>query len=377
MKSNLSQRRLRMPSAVLGVALLSGAFLATAAPASAVVVDELHDVTGTVSLLDAVGGSSTAAGLELTIYPPEYSPWTETTDADGEFTFADLEDGDYALEVVNPDSDDYGMEYVEFTVAGGDVVLDPIVLMTYLDEGTMSVSGDSVVGETLTITTGGWPSGVTLSYQWGFSTGQSGGPIDGATAATLTLTKEQIGYMISAFVTAEKTGFAPTTIALFSDEVVSTPKKPAAPAPVTDSDDLASYLAGKGSTPEAQESIGLPAGFLSPSKGYQAELSWFSPDSYVDVYLYSTPVFVGTFPVVDGVVQIDLSADVLSELGAGGHTLVVLGQSSGVVSSVKISLAATLASTGVDPALAFSASGLFLILGAAALFAARRMRSKA
>jgi LPXTG-motif cell wall-anchored protein len=376
MKSILSTRRLRMPSAVLGVTLLTGAFLAAAAPANAI-VDELHDVTGTVSLLDAAGVSSPGAGVELTIYPPEYSPWTDTAEADGSFALLDLEDGDYALEAAHPGSDDYAIELIEFTVDGGDVALDPIVLRTFLEEGTMSVSGDPIVGETLSITTGGWPSGVTLSYEWGFSTGQSGGPLDGATSSTLTVTEDQIGYMLSAFVTAEKAGFAPTTISLFSEEAVSAPKKPAAPAPVADSDDLGSFLAGKGSTSQSQESAGLPAGSLNPAKGYTAEVPWLSADSFVDVYLYSSPVFLGTFPVVGGVVQIDLSADVLSELGAGGHTLVVLGQSSGAVSSVSLSIAAMLASTGVDPVFAFSAAGLFVLLGAASLFAARRMRSRA
>jgi hypothetical protein len=377
MKStNPSRRRLRLPSALLGVAMLSGAMLASAAPASAL-VDELYDVTGTVSVLDAEGATSSAEDLEVFVYPADFS-WTlqENTAADGTFTFTDLADGEYILDLV-PDSDLYGYQSFDFTIAGGDVVLDPILLLTYLDEGTMSVSGDSVVGETLTISTSGWPSGVSLHYHWGFSTGQSGGPIDGATSPTLTLTDDHIGYMISAFVTAEKTGFAPTQISLFSDEFVSTPKKPAAPAPVADSDDLGSYLVGKGSTPQPQESVGLPSGSLSSAKGHQAEVTWWSPDSFVDVYLYSTPVFVGTFPVVGGVVEIDLSADVLSQLGAGGHTLVVLGQSSGAVSSVKISVAATLAATGVDPILAFSASGALLLLGAGALIAARRIRSKA
>jgi hypothetical protein len=377
MKSTLSIRRLRTPSALLGVALLSGAILASAAPASAEVLDELHDVIGTVSLLDATGVATAAEGVEVTIYPPEYSPWVETTAADGSFAFPGLEDGEYSLDVVVPESDEYGYELIEFTIEGGDVVLDPIVLKTYLDEGTMSVSGTPVVGQTLAITTGGWPDGVTLHYGWGYSAGQSGGPIDGATSSTLTLTDDQVGYMISGFVTAEKDGFAPTQISLFSDEIVSAPKKAAAPAPVTNSDDLGSFLVGKGSTPQSQSSVGLPAGSLNPATSQKATVPWMSADSFVDVYLYSTPVFVGTFPVVNGIVQIDLSADVLSELGAGGHTLVMLGQSSGSVSSVAISVAAMLASTGVDPIFAFSASAFFLLLGGAALFAARRMRSKA
>lgn len=387
MHSTKSPSRLkRTLSAGLGIALLGGAFLVGAAPAAAVGMDAaevdaaeadgLYDVTGTVSLLDAAGASSTVEGIEVTIHPPEYSPWTGTTAADGTFSFPDLTDGDYSLDVVHPASEEYGYELVDFTIAGGDLVLDPIVLKTYLDAGTLTVTGDPVVGETLSISTGGWPAGTTLTYGWGYSTGQSGGPIDGATASTLTVAAEHIGYSLGAFVTGAKDGFAPTTVSLFSDETVTAPKQAAAPAPVASSDELGSYLVGKGSTPQPQDSVGLPAGSLNPTKGYEAIVSWLAADSFVDVYLYSSPLFVGTFPVIDGVAQITLSADVLSRLGAGGHTLVVLGQSSGSVSSVDVNVAAVLASTGVEPVVAFSASGLFLLLGALSLLGARRMRSR-
>lgn len=382
-------RRLRMPSALLGVTLLSGAILASAAPAGAEVVEE-YVVSGTVVTLDENGESVPAEGVFVDLYEAPYEDGDPTFDEgetwnDGTYLFEAIPNGDYEIDFYFPDDDSFELQTWEFTVDGADVQLEEIVLereqeappLPELAEGEITVTGDPIVGEVLKITTTGWPDGVTLHYQWGFSTGQSGGPIEGATSPTLTVTKDQIGYMLSAFVTAEKAGFAPTTISLFSDEVVTAPKKPAAPAPVTDSGDLADFLAAKGSTPDRQESVGLPAGSLSPVKDYQAELVWQSPDSYVDVYLYSEPVFVGSFPVVGGVVQIELSADVLSALGGGGHTLVVLGQSSGAVSSVEISLAATLASTGADPVLPFAASGVFLVLGAVSLIAARRMRSKA
>ena len=389
----------RASSAALGVALLCGALMVGAAPASATEAeidgasevdgtvegngaaesedDAYHLVSGTVSLLDAAGSSSTAGGIQVTLRSPYESPSIEATAADGSFSFHSLEDGDYSIGVANPGSDVYAPESVEFTVDGGDVVLDPIVLKTYLAEGTMSVSGDTVVGQTLTITTSGWPAGVTLSYQWGSSGGNYGGPIDGATSSTLTLTDAQFGQMISAFVTAEKTGFAPTTISVFTDGVVSMPKKPAATAPVGSSAGLVAYLAGKGSTPQSAESVGLPAGALNPANGYQGTVSWTAADSFVDVYAYSTPVLVGTFPVVDGVVRFDLSAELLSRLGAGEHTLVILGQSSGAVTSANLSVAAVLAATGVDVVPALSGGALFLLLGALCLVAARRRRARA
>jgi hypothetical protein len=375
MRSTLSTRRLRLPSAVLGVALLSGAFLASAAPANAEVLDPSQDdgytASGTVSLIDAEGAAAPAEGVELTLYPAYSESVTEESAADGTFSFGSLPFGDYVLQAINPDVADAFVQ-VEFTVEEADVALPPIGLLS----GTVELTGEPVVGSTLTAKAAGWPAGTALSYEWGYSFGQGGGGIEGATTNSQKITEDLTGRWVVALVTGKLDGYEPMTYRVTSD-IVTAPKKAAAAPPVANSGDLGSYLVGKGSTPLAQDAAGLPEGSLSPSKDYEATVDWWSGDSYVDVYLYSTPVFVGTFPVVNGVVQISLSADVLSELGAGAHTLVVLGQSSGDVSSVTVSLAAVLASTGVDPIFAFSASGFFLLLGAAALFAARRMRQKA
>lgn len=94
----------------------------------------------------------------------------------------------------------------------------------------------------------------------------------------------------------------------------------------------------------------------------------------MDVYAYSTPVLVGSFPVVDGVAQIILSPKVLGQLDAGAPTLVITGQSSGAVQAVSLSIVATLAETGSNAAAPITASALLLLLGGA-LVAVRRRRS--
>lgn len=240
-----------------------------------------------------------------------------------------------------------------------------------LPAGTVAITGTAAVGQTLTAKTSGWPAGTTLSYQWGFSTGQSGGPIDGATKSTLTLTDDLAGLQISVFVTGSKDGFAPSVASVFGP-TVGVAKKDAAPAPAGDSGGLAVYLKEQGVTPQSQTSAGLPAGDLNPGEDYEAQLDWTAADSYVDVYLYSTPTFVGTFPVVNGVVQITLSAEVLSELESGNHTLVVTGQSSGSVQAVALTVAAMLASTGANAAGPLTAAALLVLLGAALLVVRRR-----
>ncbi|HZK58430.1 MAG TPA: hypothetical protein VFC59_00985, partial [Cryobacterium sp.] len=105
-----------------------------------------------------------------------------------------------------------------------------------------------------------------------------------------------------------------------------------------------------------------------------AKVAWSAADSFVDVYLYSTPTLVGTFPVVNDAAKITLSAAVLDKLAAGSHTLVVIGQSSGSVKSVALVLAASLAATGFDAAAPLGAATLLLLLGAALVLVVRRRR---
>ena len=84
-------------------------------------------------------------------------------------------------------------------------------------------------------------------------------------------------------------------------------------------------------------------------------------DSFVDVYAYSSPVFLGTFPVVNGKVQItgvDLSA-----LAAGGHHLVFVGQTSGTVSVMAVTVVAP------------EAAGILLLLGLGLLIVVARRRA--
>ncbi|WP_185740423.1 beta strand repeat-containing protein [Homoserinimonas aerilata] len=99
-----------------------------------------------------------------------------------------------------------------------------------------------------------------------------------------------------------------------------------------------------GSEPESD------GAFLN-DKAFTASVPWSdaSGDQWVDVWAYSSPVFIGTFPVIDGVLQIT-GAD-LSALGAGDHHLVMVGQTSGTDQVAAISVA-TPTESAVPPAAA-------------------------
>ena len=197
----------------------------------------------------------------------------------------------------------------------------------------------------------------------------------GTDSATYLRPPGDIGYLISLKVIGNVIGSAPSTEVFASPTaVVSTPVKPAAAAPVANSTGIAAYLSSNSVTEQTQTSTGLPAGSLTPDASHTATLDWGIGDSFVDVYAYSTPTFVGTFPVVNGQVQVVLSAAVLSKLGAGAHTLVITGQTSGSIQAVSLSVAASLAATGpANPVLPLTAGSLLVLLGAALVFVRRRL----
>ena len=242
-----------------------------------------------------------------------------------------------------------------------------------LTPGSVTVSGTPAPGSTLTVTTSGWPAGTTFSYEWFWDGGQMGGGIDGATSSTYTVDESVISRLVGVLVTGTKPGFAPASV--MSDRLgpVAAPQKPTAAAPAGDSSGLADYLSSKSATVEAQTSTGLPAGELNPGATYTADLQWAGADSFVDAYLYSSPTLVGTFPVVNGVAQIPLSTSLLGSVGAGSHTLVVMGQSSGTVQAVSVSVAASLAATGSELTGVAGLGLLLLVVGAALLVVRRRL----
>ncbi|MCU1569504.1 MAG: hypothetical protein JWR33_245 [Naasia sp.] len=373
----------------LGVALAAGAAIASPAQAEDLVLDPAtHSVFGYVGIGtdydDVSYDSEIYVGVQSSsdlVGDPVPSTTTSGDGQDfGEFELAGLADGDYTLELYAvDDSVSTDIATVDVTVQGDNAYVDEVVFLApvpplpSIDGASVTVAGVPLVGNTLTGSSTGWPAGTTLTYQWGYSAGQSGGAIDGATSSTLALTDDLNGYQLSFFVTGTLDGYSDTTVSTFMDKWVTQVKKPAADAPAANSGDLVTFLSSKGSTPTAADTVGLPSGGLNPEKDYTASVPWAeAADSYVDVYLYSTPTFLGTFPVIGGVVQIDLSASVLAALEGGSHTLVAVGQTSGGVQSVALTLTPMLASTGFDPVLPLGIAAVLLLLGAALLLLRRR-----
>lgn len=176
--------------------------------------------------------------------------------------------------------------------------------------------------------------------------------------------------------------------------------KPPAPAPVANTDALVGLLADNNvDVAETTAAFVAPQGVdlarLDPTVPLTGAFPWQeSSDDFVDVYAYSTPLFLGTFPVINGQLQLD-GVD-LAALAGGDHHIVFVGQQSKAVSAIAVTVvpaavvvpttapattgttqpAASLAATGFDPAGLWAAGAAFLVLGSAAVFAAVSRRAQ-
>lgn len=244
-------------------------------------------------------------------------------------------------------------------------------------DGTVTLSGTPEAGSTVTAVTSGWPDGTTFEYVWTFSGGNFGGPISDITgvdetASTYVVDEEVLSMWIGVFVTASLSGFDDVYASAYFDDIAYTAELPTGPAPAADSAVLAAFLDDEGVTPLGQEDAGLPAGPLDSTTPATATVWVGAGNSFVDVYAYSTPTVLGTFPVVAGAVEVPLTAETLAALGGGAHTLVLIGQTNGFVAAVSFEVAA-LAATGSDVGLLPIAAGAgALLLGAALVLIRRR-----
>lgn len=325
--------------------------------------------------------------FDVTILDEDGDPFLPTqhiaADDYGYFEFEAIPDGKYTLEADSTDAN-YPTDTAEipFTVAGDNYYdfADPILLAPSpsLTGASVTYTGDLVVGSTLTgsIVTPFAESGVTTTVGWGQGRGESGGEIDGATGNTLVLTEDMVGSTITFVATGKKDGYSPTSVYSSIKGTVTAPKKAAAPAPVANSSELSAYLEAHSAPPVGADIVGLPLAGLNPGKDYTANVAWYSGDSFVDVYAYSTATYIGTFPVVNGAVQVSLTSAQLTALGAGAHTLVAVGQSSGGVNSASFTVTAVLASTGFDPVVPMGAAAALLVLGGGLMVLRRRIAAK-
>lgn len=378
------------PRRVAGISLAAivglGALVVGAAPASALALNT-YSVSG-VATVDVDGRDTVSDELTITLFDSQDREVQHTNASvyGGSFGFGGVLPGTYTAfyELDGKFNAAESERSAPFVITDGDFTL-PAVQLTSLPalDAQVTVTGTAVVGETLTATVGpvtdtaGTPvPNATTSFNWGYGRGQSGDEITGATGLTVVVPEEAVGGTIGYTGYLRAQGFRPTIVSS-NGLLVSAPVKTARSAPVADSSELGAYLDSLYVERAAADTAGLPAK-VEQGKAQVADIEWWGGDSYVDVYAYSAPVFVGTFAVVDGRVSLTLTPEVLAQLGEGAHTLVYVGQSSGSVQAVAfevggpVAAGARLAETGSDPLLPIGFAGALLVLGAGVLVARRR-----
>lgn len=185
--------------------------------------------------------------------------------------------------------------------------------------------------------------------------------------------------LTAVFTPADLASYSASTSPVVTFSLNEKKSTPAAP-PAASSDALAADILSGLDVEETTDSFvpsggpSNPLGSFDSSQSLSGELPWSDgTDSFVDVYAYSSPVFLGTFPIVNGHVQ--LNGLDLSGLSAKGHHLVFIGQTSGGIAVMAVYLVAGLAATGADVALPLGSAALLLLIGAALLVTARRART--
>ena len=157
---------------------------------------------------------------------------------DGEFSFTGFGSGDsYYVQIIDYDGI-YTSQFWKNASTIGDATLvvvgeENIELSFALKprasvvSGDVSISGEPIVGETLTAQPGEWsPAPVELAYQWL----ADGEPILGATRSTLKLTEDLIGASVTLSVTGSRPGYEPaarTGVTEGNVRWASTPSLPA------------------------------------------------------------------------------------------------------------------------------------------------------
>ncbi len=161
-----------------------------------------------------------------------------------------------------------------------------------------------------------------------------------------------------------------------------TPATPPATPPIPDTTALDQTITTDGIDVASDTAQFVPTGQVNtdlskidPTKPINGQYqNWTDPtDAFADVYSYSAAVFVGTFPIVNG--NVVLSGANLSTLAPGIHHLLFIGQTSGTLGVVQITVLSALASTGApDPLPPILAASLLLLAGLGAIVIARRTR---
>jgi hypothetical protein len=366
-----STRRVRIISAAVAAGAMVVAFGMTAASASAVMFGGPVSVTAPVIAGYTTVGSTAVENNTLTVSD---GTWSDGTDSDPlTYTYAWLDGNGNELGEGNT-----------YTIVTGDIgkTIHAEVTATDTDEESSSadsasstaviasevsnttapaLTGSVAPNGTLTVTTGAWTgSGLfTYTYDWGYTSGQSGGQVTPPDATnTHVISADEFGYYLVVNVTAtDANGHSAA-----AQETTATVVTPAAPF-ATDAGLTGANEGGvTGTQSKTDATVVLPA----PA----------AEDDVVFVYGYSTPTALGFFTVSAAhTITVPLGA-----LPKGLHKLAEINSSGVLIGWLSVTAGGGLASTGVpvNVPLELGGAGLLILLGLfSVIYVTRRSRTNA
>jgi hypothetical protein len=339
----------------------------TAASASAVTVSgPLNTVAPVIS-----GYTSGGAAVENNTLTVDNGTWTDATDSNQlVYTYAWFDANGNSLGNGNTyqiQSSDIGRT-IHATVSATDTNNDgdsadsassTTVIASDVSNTTPPVlSGSASPNSTLSVTTGSWTGTglLAISYDWGYTAGQSGGQLTPPDAtSTHTINADDFGVYLVVLVTATDSNGHQATVR----ETTATVVTPAPPFPT----DAGFTSANEGSVTDTQTTTSAT---ITDPDGTVGDT--------VFVYGYSTPTPLG-FYVLDANKQIVVP---FTGLATGNHTLAVIDANGLLVGWLSVRAGNTLASTGVNvnAPLELGGAGLLILLGILSVVYVTRQRRK-
>jgi hypothetical protein len=359
--SQTGTRRVRAIGGVLAAAAMIAAFTFTASSASAAVGsgEPLEVTAPTISGTQTVGSTLTG----------DPGTWTSTDASTVTYSYTWADDlgtflsSDLTYQI---DQAEAGHQ-LTFTVVARDATDQNTDSASTADIPNLDfhnvtppvLTGGTVVGDTLTGTDGTWSKpGLTFTYDWGVSYGQSGDQTDPAdpTNTHVVSTNDLGGYLVFDVYASDATG------TIFVGATATTLAVPTPPV-ATDAGLTAANEGGvTGSQTKTDATVVVPAPAAEGDQVY--------------VYGYSTATPIGFF-TVSAAHTITVP---LGSLSKGLHKLAIIGPNGALIGWLSVTAGGGLASTGVpvNAPLEIGGAGLLILLGLfSVIYVTRRNRKTA
>jgi LPXTG-motif cell wall-anchored protein len=353
--NRLTTRRVRGVSAALAAGAMIAAFTLSASSASAISAGPTNTIAPTItgnvvvgSTIQVTNGTWDDDGAAPYNYTYEWDDYQGNLLSSTQGYTVNAQDEGHQLTAIVTATDGNSL------ANSAQVLSISVPVPDFTNTVAPVVSGGLSEGDTLTVSDGTWStSGLVISYDWGWSSGQSGDQDDPVDSTNTHVTDaNDFGHTPAGVVTATDASGS-VTVSAFASGIIT----PAAPFTT----DAGLTVANQGSITGSQTTS---TATVTDPEGAEGDL--------VYVYGYSTPVGLGFF-TLDANKQISVP---LSGFAKGSHKLLVIDDNGAVVGWFGITATGdpSLPTTGVNVNVPLELGGaaVLLVLGFLSVLYVRR-----